>query len=79
VIYHCLSPKKNKQSSQCHCSFRYFDAIKEKKRLKSRYRYFDVAAHLHIEVARDCVVYKKTWLPLLMLHARIDEAVKKTI
>jgi saccharopine dehydrogenase-like NADP-dependent oxidoreductase len=38
--------------------------------LKSRYRYFDVAAHLHIEVARDCVVYKKTWLPLLMLRCK---------
>jgi saccharopine dehydrogenase-like NADP-dependent oxidoreductase len=27
-------------------------------------------AHLHIEVARDCVVYKRVWSPLLMLAMR---------
>jgi protocatechuate 3,4-dioxygenase beta subunit len=37
-------------------------------------------AHLHIEVARDCVVYKKNLVTLLMLDdARAGRSCKETM
>jgi hypothetical protein len=57
VIYHCLP--KVKQNHPNATIYRYFDAKSKKRNRKADIVISMLPAHLHIEVARDCVVNTK--------------------
>jgi saccharopine dehydrogenase-like NADP-dependent oxidoreductase len=77
------SRKENKQSSQCNSiALDIFNEAQRTGNSKADIVISMLPAHLHIEVARDCVVYKKSLVTASYVSEamqELDELLRKTI